>query len=148
MKTISVFLMTVVLLVLASCHEQSYDLDQRTVPTFNIWGHITGNIPSGEPVLLYKVNNTTLEYQLTNLRYLEPIQYTRTEEDGIFRFQNLSAGTYCILILAISFEGTGGQGFPYIEEYRYNNYSVTQAYAGGNKGHSLGVFQIGPVDSK
>ena len=148
MRTISVLL--VMMLFLASCDEQNndFDLDQTTTPTFNIWGHVTGNIPSGEPVLLYKVNNTTLEYQLTNLRYLEPVQYTRTEGDGIIRFQNLSNGIYCILILAISFEGTGGQGFPYIEEYWYNNYSITQAWAGGNKGHSLGVIQIKPVESK
>lgn len=146
----AIIVLLVLMLFLASCHEQNYDidLDQTIVPTFNIWGHVTGNISSGEPVLLYKVNNTTLEYQLTKLRYLEPIQYTKTEVDGIFRFHNLSTGTYCILILAISFDGTGGQGFPYIEEYRYNNYSVTQAYAGGNKGHSLGVLRIGPVDPK
>lgn len=146
MRAINVFL--VIMLSLASCHEQNYDLDQTTVPTFNIWGHVTGNIPSGEPVLLYKVNNTTLEYQLTNLRYLEPVQYAWTETDGIFRFHNLSTGTYCILILAISFGGTGGQGFPYIEEYWYSNYSITQAWAGGNKGHSLGVIQIKPADPK
>ena len=124
--------------------DQKIEIDDVT-PEFTIKGHIAGDVGPDKPVMIYKVENESLENILEKLRWQKPLGYTMTQEYGKFQFHNLTEGTYCLLLLAFSYQGTGTQNFPYIQEYNISNYSITQAWAGGNRAHSLGILIIQPI---
>ena len=127
-------------------------IDQRisqdeTSESFPINGYVTGGIGRDKPVLLYNIENETFLSFLENIRYREPIGFTWTEADRIFKFNELTPGKYVTLILHVSYDSNSTPGYPIIAQQTFNNHTVKYVWGGVGDGHSIGIFQITKIEN-